>query len=503
MALVIREGDPTTTGGKVVAGSSAFVAEHRQLARLSDPVWCPACKSMGYIAEGNPTFIDENLAVATHGHAVKCGCSYGSNRLIATQGSIHAGTDTAVGIDPGLAVRANAATQVWARAIGDGSYSSQHTAGIPLNDVRGLAPTHDCVFAKTCTVPAESTEAGTQVEPASNFGQAVVLASTGVASKEGTATLGRVAGQAAFEALGGWTVRGIAMAVGTTLSTLALALWPTQMGDSTLTEEQLRRMTMAPTRVRFQFRRDAEGVVHVYGLHTSELSGMDSVPVVTEWRQVGSAFEATLNGVTVTWSPNNGPVVQAPTTYPGVTDALENIMVHPVAEDGDSQIEIYPAADDLTWQDYILVLPIETGVPPLYVVFAKPMVNPLEVGPAGELQSRSKKDGLEIDHIPSQKVLEATLQSAFPYMAKKRISDYLRGAPAIAIPARVHKDYSETYAGRNTKAKQAQDAADLRAAIESNFNAIKRGLLEEGYAEADIEAAREQLHKLNQEQGWY
>ncbi|WP_339511455.1 S-type pyocin domain-containing protein [Pseudomonas sp. RL_15y_Pfl2_60] len=372
MALVIREGDPTTTGGKVVAGSSTFIAEHRQLARISDPVWCPACKSMGYIAEGNPTFIDENLAVATHGHAVKCGCAYGSNRLIATQGTIHAGTDTAVGIDPGLAVRANAATQVWARAIGDGSYSSQHTAGIPLNDVRGLAPINDCVFAKTCTVPTESTEAGTQVEPASNFGQTVVLGSTAVASTEGTATLGRVAGQAAFETLGSWSLRGVAAAAGTAASTLLLALWPTQMGDSTLTEEQLRGMSMAPTRVRFQFRRDAEGIMRVYGLHTSELSGMDSVPVVTEWSKVGSVFEARLNGVTVTWSPNNGPVVQAPTTYPGVTDELENILVHPVAENGDSQIEIYPAADDVTWQDYILVLPVETGVPPLYVVFAKP-----------------------------------------------------------------------------------------------------------------------------------
>lgn len=374
MALVIREGDPTTTGGKVIAGSSGIIAEHRRLARLSDPVWCPKCKSMGYIAEGNPTFIDENLAVATHVHAVKCGCPYGSNRLIATQGTIHAGTDTAVDIDPGLAVRANAATQVWARAISDGSYSSPHTTAIPLNAVRGLAPTYDCVFAKTCTVPAKSTEASTQVEPASNFGQTVVLGSTAVANTKGGATLVRVAGQAAYETLGSWSLRGVAAAAGTAASTLLFALWPSQMGDSTLTEEQLRGMTMAPTRVRFQFRRDAEGIMRVYGLHTSELSGMDSVPVVTEWRQVGSAFEATLNGVTITWSPNNGPVVQAPTTYPGVTDALENILVHPVAEGGDSQIEIYPAADDVTWQDYILVLPVETGVPPLYVVFAKPFL---------------------------------------------------------------------------------------------------------------------------------
>ena len=202
-------------------------------------------------------------------------------------------------------------------------------------------------------------------------------------------------------------------------------------------------------------------------------------------------MEAKLNGITIIWTPNNGPVVQAPTTYPGVTNALENILVHPVAEDTDSQIEIYPASDDLTWQDCILVFPADSGVPPL------------EVGIYSDLRSRSRKDGLDIDHIPAQRVLDVTLQSAFPDMTRKEIERYLRQAPSIAIPAHVHQKYSETYGGRSTKAKQAQDAADLRAAVDSNFDAIKRGLLEEGLAESDIEAAREQLHRLSKEQGWY
>lgn len=88
MALVIREGDPATTGCIVVAGSSANTIEYRKAARISGPVWCPACKSMGYIAEGNPTVIDEYVALATHGHAVKCGCPFSSNRLIATQSTV-------------------------------------------------------------------------------------------------------------------------------------------------------------------------------------------------------------------------------------------------------------------------------------------------------------------------------------------------------------------------------------------------------------------------------
>lgn len=52
------------------------------------------------------------------------------------------------------------------------------------------------------------------------------------------------------------------------------------------------------------------------------------------------------------------------------------------------------------------------------------------------------------------------------------------------------------------KAKQRLDASNLKAAVDSNLDAIKRGLLEEGYAEVDIEKAREELHNLHREQGW-
>lgn len=504
MAFVIREGDPTTTGGKVVKGSTNTSVEYKKAARISDPVWCPKCSSMGFIAEGNPTVIDEFVAIATHGHAVQCGCPFGSNRLISTQISTMAAEDASVAIAPAFAAQAQAATHIWAQAISDGSYKSELTAGIPTNHLSGYTPPKLCVFAKTCTVPPASTEAGTVIEPVANFGQTVVMGSTSITSAEGGVTLGRVAGQAVLEALGSWSLRGAALAAGAAASTLLIALWPTSMGDSTLTEEQLRGMTMAPTRVRFQFRRDAAGIMRVYGIHTSATSGMDSVPVVdVHWNKDRSAMEAKLSGITIIWTPNNGPVVQAPTTYPGVTNELANILVHPVAEGTDTQIEVYPGSDDLTWQDIILVFPDDSGVPPLYLVFAKPMVNPLEVGIYSDLSSRSRRDGLDIDHIPAQAALEMHLLLNDPTLTEDQIKMILREASSIAIPSNVHRRHSETYGGRNSKAKQAQDVADLRAAVDSNFDAIKRGLLEEGFTEADVEMARDQLHKLNEEQGWY
>ena len=504
MAFVIREGDPTTTGGIVVAASARFIVEHRKAARLSDPVWCPECSSMGFIAEGNPSFIEQNLPVATHDHAVKCGCPFGSNRLIATQSTVSAGDVAAQKIASELAASAEAGTKIWAQAIRDGSYQSEYTAGIPGMKVRGLAPAKTCVFAKTCTVPVESTDAGTTVEPVANFGQATVMGSTAVAGRQGATTLGRIAGEAAFETLGTWSLRGAAATAGAVAGTLLLALWPTPMGDSTLTEEQLRTMSTAPTRVRLQFRRDASGVMQIYGIHTGANSGMDSVPVVdVHWNTDRSAMDATLNGITIIWTPNDGPVVQPSTTYPGVTNALANILVHPVAQTTDTQIEIYPAADDLTWQDCILVFPADSGVPPLYLVFAKPMVYPLEVGPYNDLSSRSVKDGYDIDHVPSQRVLEIILLQLDGEMEPREIQDYLRNAPSIVIPTRVHQKYSETYGGRNSKAKQAQDASNLRKAVDSNFDAIKRGLMEEGFADTEIEKSRQHLHILIEKQGWY
>lgn len=149
MTFVIREGDPTTTGGRVLAGSTTTIVEHRKAARISDPVWCPQCNSMGFIAEGNPTFIVEGVAVATHGHAVQCGCPFGSNRLIATQSTVMAAEEGSVTIAPEFAAKAQAATHAWAQAISDGSYKSEFTRDIPGQGLTGLTSAEPLSAAPT------------------------------------------------------------------------------------------------------------------------------------------------------------------------------------------------------------------------------------------------------------------------------------------------------------------------------------------------------------------
>lgn len=239
-------------------------------------------------------------------------------------------------------------------------------------------PREDQVFAKSCTVGNWCrTDAGTAPEPASNFGKIMVAgamllpsASTAVATAIGADLgLGRLAGGGILQQRLNWAIRGAAGPA----SVFILAMLPTRMGDGTLhTDEQLRRMSRAPTRVRFQFRRDAEGAMQVYGIH-SGASGDDTVPTVkVEWNSDKTAMEAKLNGITILWTPQRGPLgSMPPLVYPEHGEQLNTILVHPIAENTDSQIEGLPG-EDMTAEDCILVFPADTGLKSLYVVYSRP-----------------------------------------------------------------------------------------------------------------------------------
>ncbi|WP_460370042.1 S-type pyocin domain-containing protein [Pseudomonas sp. Tul1A2] len=239
-------------------------------------------------------------------------------------------------------------------------------------------PREDQVFAKSCTVDNWCrTDAGTAPEPASNFGKVMVAgamllpsASTAVATAIGAdLALGRLAGGGILQQRLNWAIRGAAGPA----SVFVLGMLPTRMGDGTLhTDEQLRRMSHAPTRVRFQFRRDAEGVMQVYGIH-SGASGDDSVRTVkVEWNSDKTAMEAKLNGITILWTPQRGPLgSMPPLVYPEHGEQLNTILVHPIPENTDTQIEGLPG-EDITAEDCILVFPADTGLKSLYVVFSRP-----------------------------------------------------------------------------------------------------------------------------------
>ncbi|MFB9160015.1 PAAR domain-containing protein [Chromobacterium violaceum] len=87
MKPVIRLGDPTSHGGKVVSASSTTTMFGKAVALVGDSVTCP---QQGHtncvIVEGDPTWTVGGKGVALDGHAVSCGA-----KLISTLGSVMRG----------------------------------------------------------------------------------------------------------------------------------------------------------------------------------------------------------------------------------------------------------------------------------------------------------------------------------------------------------------------------------------------------------------------------
>lgn len=155
---------------------------------------------------------------------------------------------------------------------------------VPTDEWPSPKPRDDLVFAKSCT-PGNwcRTDAGTTPEPVFHFGKVMVAgalripaASHAVAKAIGAdLALGRMAGGGILQQRLNWAIRG----AGGPASVFILGMLPTRMGDGTLhTDEQLRSMSRAKTRVRFQFRRDAEGVMQVYGIHPEPRATTRCVP---------------------------------------------------------------------------------------------------------------------------------------------------------------------------------------------------------------------------------
>jgi len=83
MRRVIRLGDPTTHGGKVIAAAPNTKAMGVAVARKGDRCLCPI---QGHgscvIAEGDPKVLIDGVPVAFEGHATSCGA-----KLISTVGN--------------------------------------------------------------------------------------------------------------------------------------------------------------------------------------------------------------------------------------------------------------------------------------------------------------------------------------------------------------------------------------------------------------------------------
>ncbi|MGL4928527.1 MAG: S-type pyocin domain-containing protein [Plesiomonas shigelloides] len=283
-----------------------------------------------------------------------------------------------------------------------------------------------------------------------------------------------------------------------------MAFWPSELGDGTLyTDEQLRAMSRAITRVRFRFIEDDQGKMQVYGIHTSAASGMDSVPVINA-RQEGSAVVAAVpGGPTLTWYPDSsGEIPDASTNYPDSSGMeVENIWVRPIPDAPDAELETFPVSSG-ELDDCIITFPASLGVPPLYLVFSKPPVKLLETDIYRKFDGRPRQ-GTNADHMPSAAAVEKYLENIFPKMPRDLIKKKKKDVAALIIPKWVHQKCSETYGGRNSPAQVEKDAKDLKGAVDRNMDAIRGCLREEGFSDSEIDKAHQEMHQINIKMGWY
>ncbi|PTB22739.1 hypothetical protein C9I57_03025 [Trinickia symbiotica] len=76
MINLIRVGDGTDHGGKVITGSPTMSFDGRFVARKGDEVSCPKHPDIApnVIVEGDESMTDEGVPIARQGHRATCGC---------------------------------------------------------------------------------------------------------------------------------------------------------------------------------------------------------------------------------------------------------------------------------------------------------------------------------------------------------------------------------------------------------------------------------------------
>jgi hypothetical protein len=161
--------------------------------------------------------------------------------------------------------------------------------------------------------------------------------------------------------------------VGTTvLAALVAVFWTPSLGDSALyTEDQLRTLKQARTRVRLSVEQQADGTLKGYGFYTGKNRDWEMVDVA-QFTSQDSRYIADLGeGIELIWTPavDGADILGIPKLE--AAPQAPHIWVYPPTEAADGIIvdPIYPP----DYKDFILVFPSSSGVKPLYIVVARPV----------------------------------------------------------------------------------------------------------------------------------
>jgi hypothetical protein len=237
-----------------------------------------------------------------------------------------------------------------------------------------------CVFAKSCKLPDaiidySSPSGMVPTDSLKDYGDLILLGAR-EADESGAVPLKKIGATAIPAGFGSLALAGsvfetlpaaVSSAAVAPLVGLVALFMPSSLGDSALyTDEQLRGLEQARTRVRLRVEQQADGSLKGYGFYTGKNRDWEMVDVV-QFKVRGSRFIADLGeGVELIWTPAvNGsdilgiPALEAAPQAPHIwvyppTKAADGILVNPV----------YPPE----YRDFILVFPVGSGVKPIYIV---------------------------------------------------------------------------------------------------------------------------------------
>lgn len=242
------------------------------------------------------------------------------------------------------------------------------------------APVVGCVFAKSCNLPdaiiSYNNPSGyIPLERLADYGEHAVLGgretdATGRLPLQKISATVLPAGLGSL-ALGGSTITGTAAATGTVATGFMLGLvallWPSTLGDSALySDEQLRSLPRARTRVRLNIEQQDDGSLKGYAFYTGKNRDWEMVDVV-QFQLRGTQHVVDLgDGIELIWTPAVDPADTLGIPVLEAAPATPHIWVYPPTETAASIIvdPIYPPE----YKDFILVFPAESGLQPLYVV---------------------------------------------------------------------------------------------------------------------------------------
>ncbi|ROM99221.1 colicin E3/pyocin S6 family cytotoxin [Pseudomonas brassicacearum] len=237
-----------------------------------------------------------------------------------------------------------------------------------------------CVFAKSCKLPNaiidySSPSGAVPTDSLKDYGELILLGAR-EADESGRVPLQKISGSALPAGIGSLALGGsafgstVAVTAGTiagTLLGLVALIWPSNLGDSSLyTEDQLRDLKQARTRVRLRIEQLADGSLKGYAFYTGKNRDWEMVDVVQfsqrDSRQVADLGE----GIELIWTPAMDPSSTLGIPALEAAPPAPHIWVFPPTPAADSIIvnPIYPPE----YKDFILVFPADSGVAPVYIV---------------------------------------------------------------------------------------------------------------------------------------